>query len=78
MATVDAATATKIAANTQSAAMPSPLPPMAKPAKAHMISTSSRTTTNTSPVTTALRGVRVANDRIHFGDSVWPCRVTHR
>ena len=36
--------------------MPSPLLPMAKPAKAHMVSTSSLTTTNTSPVSPARTG----------------------
>ena len=46
---------------------------MAKPASAHMVSTSTLTTTNTSPVIAARLGVIVSNDRIHRGDSVWPC-----
>src|SRR5271156_990917 len=77
IATVDAATTTKIVAVIQLAAMPSPLPPMAKPANAHMVSTSSLTITNTSPVSPARAGVRVTKGRIHLGDSVWRRRVSH-
>ncbi len=42
---------------------------MARPASAHMVSTSTRTTTKANPVAAARAGVRVSKDRIHFGDS---------
>ncbi len=51
---------------------------MAKPANAHMVSTSTLTTTKTNPVARARAGVRVSKDRIHFGDSVCPSRVSQR
>jgi len=66
MATVDAATATKIAANSHLAGSASPLLPMFKPANAYILSLPDPLTTKTSPVTPARAGVSVAKVRIHL------------
>ena len=62
MATVDEDTATKTAPDIQPAAALSPPVPIARPATAHRISTSSRSAVNTTPVTPARSGLGAADD----------------
>src|SRR5262249_7301265 len=77
IATVDAETATKTAADIHSPATWSLAVPMVTPATRQTISTSSLTTVSTAPVTAARAGLMRANTRIQAGDSVLPCRVNH-
>src|SRR6516165_5710070 len=77
MATVDEDTTTKTAPDIQPAAGLSPPVPIARPATAHRISTSSRTAVSTAPVTPARAGVSLENERIQPGVFLSRCRVSH-